>query len=268
MYQYTIPSPISEKDLTKLTQKFAGREQCQTTLLWVPYQTLECTIQTLEGKTENTKTTLNIMFPDKIFDKKDIILLFRPNLLKVKRRKYKQINLRDLTRAIPERIADICEINYDRIAEKIISLSKNVYENIEKLKPLLVNHQSINTILRSIFPSTDVLGRLLFSEERKAKKFLEKELAKTMALSTIIKMTLNINNLPEKIDFQEKEIFYHPYLIISTKNTFIFVDLVKRGMLSKRFTEDPILNRLVKENKRANEIVRRALNQEEFNTYV
>ena len=259
MYQYAVPSTISEKDLTKLTKKLGKKEQCKITLLWVPYQTLECITQTFEGKTEKTKTALNIMFPDEIFDEKDIILLFRPNFLKIKKKKYESINLGSLTRIIPERRANIHKIDYKRVTEKIVSLSKNVYENLEELKFLLINRQSIDTIPRLVFPSTDELGRLMSSEERKVKDFIEKEFANAMALSTVIKMTLNIGALPEKIVFKEKEVFYYPYLVISTKEDLIFVDLVKRGKLSKKFVEDPILNRIMRENESARQIILKTL---------
>ncbi len=259
MYQYAVPSAISEKDLTKLTKKLSKEEKCETTLLWVPYQTLECTTQTFEGKIEKTKTALNIMFPDEIFDEKDIILLFRPNFLKIKKKKYESINLGNLTRIVPERIADIRKIDYKRITEKIVSLSKNVYENLEELKFILINRQSIDTIQRLVLPSTDELSRLMSSEERKVKDFIERKFANAMALSTVIKMTLNIKNLPEKITFKEKEVFYYPYLVISTKNDFFFIDLVKRGRLSKKFIEDPILNRIMRENELAREIILKTL---------
>lgn len=259
MYQCAVPSTISEKDLTKLIKKLDREERCKTTLLWVPYQTLECVIRTFEGKIENTKTSLNIMFPDEIFDEKDIILLFRPNFLKTKKEKYEFINLGNLTRIAPERIANIRKIDYKRVTEKIVSLSKNVYENLEELKFILINRQSIDTLQRLVFPSTDELSRLMSREEREAKNFIEREFANAMALSTVIKMTLNTKNLPEKITFKEKEVFYYPYLVISTKNNLSFIDLVKRGRLFKKFIEDPILNRIMRENKLAREIILKTL---------
>nr|MDO8045248.1 hypothetical protein [Candidatus Baldrarchaeota archaeon] len=269
MYHHTVPSSITKKELAKLTQKFAGKEYHQISLLWVPYQTLECTIQTFEGTIENTKTALNIMFPDEIFDEKSIILLFRPNLLKMKKEKYELIKLEEPLKYLPERKAEICEVNYKRISKKIMSLSKSVYENLRNLESMVIKYPNIsNTILRLWLPSADEFDRLFVKGSRNVKNNIEKEFANAMALSTVIKMTLNVKKFPEELEFREKEIFYHPYLIISTEKAFIFVDLVKRGMLSKRFTEDPILNKLVKENKRANEIVRRALSQEDFNTYV
>ena len=262
MYYHTVPSSITEKELAKLAQKFAGKEYHQISLLWIPYQTLECTIQTFEGKIENTKTTLNIMFPDEIFDEKNIILLFRPNLLKMKKEKYELIKLEEPLKYLSERRAEICEVNYKRISEKIVSLSKSIQENLEDLESMVIKYpKTSNTILRLYLPSADEFDRLFVKEDRKIKNYIEKEFANMMALSTIIKMTLNANNLPEKIDFKKKEIFYHPYLLISTKNLFFFIDLIKRGKIFKKFVEDPILNRLARENEKVKEIIREVLNQ-------
>ena len=126
MYQYTIPSPISEKDITKLAQKFVGKKKCQIILLWVPYQTLECTIQTFEGTIENTKTALNIMFREDYLSERDLILMFRPNFLKYPKIDHKPSNLNKFLRRLSEKEVQSEEINYETLAKKITFFSETI----------------------------------------------------------------------------------------------------------------------------------------------
>nr|MDO8045934.1 hypothetical protein [Candidatus Baldrarchaeota archaeon] len=253
MCQYTVPSSISEKDLVKLALKVAGRISYNVKLLWIPYQTLECTILTFEGRTKKTKTALNVMFPDHTLSDKDLILMFRPNFLRYSKVKYTDLNLTPLLSNLPQKKAPINTTDLKSLSNRIVKYASMIQKNLTNLTPM-IKHQSQSDIISRLFlPSIKDLTRLTSQEVRKVEDFMEREYVKFAAMKQVIQIALNITGLPQRISFKKKDSFYHPYLIIGANKEYFFVDLVKRGKIIKNFTEDPILTRILKENPIAKE---------------
>ena len=253
MYQYTVPPSISEKDLVKLALKVAGRASYNIKLLWIPYQTLECTILTFEGRTKKTKTALNVMFPDHTLSDKDLILMFRPNFLRYSKVKYTDLNLTPLLSNLPQKKAPINTTDLKSLSNRIVKYASMIQKNLTNLTPM-IKHQSQSDIISRLFlPSIKDLTRLTSQEVRKVEDFMEREYVKFAAMKQVIQIALNITGLPQRISFKKKDSFYHPYLIIGANKEYFFVDLVKRGKIIKNFTEDPILTRILKENPIAKE---------------
>jgi len=253
MYQYTVPPSISEKDLVKLALKVAGRASYNIKLLWIPYQTLECTILTFEGRTKKTKTALNVMFPDHTLSDKDLILMFRPNFLRYSKVKYTDLNLTPPLSKLPQKKAPINTTDLKNLSNRIIKYASMIQKNLTNLTPT-IKHQSQSDIISRLFlPSIKDLTRLTSQEARKVEDFMEREYVKFAAMKQVVQMALNITGLPQHISFKKKDSFYHPYLIIEANKEYSFVDLVKRGKIIKNFIEDPILTRILKENPIAKE---------------
>lgn len=224
--------------------------------LWSAYFHLSFLYHTNGGETLSSETFLNAFFASTLENIKNLIYLFRPNFLS------KPIKNTDTLPSF-EKVESIV------LEKQDFSIEEHINKFLQEFHPLIQGlHQKEEEIRENLY--RQVKGDFIAPSSALDRIDKEKEVATSnlRGREILLKRSLAVNSVPQKIKLQEKKLYYYPYYVFGIQTqrrmTFSFYDIGKSGgileAIFKKEERDPALSKLCKIESNANSLLKHVLN--------
>lgn len=241
-----------ENELKKTNK---GSEILLKSFLWSAYFSLSFLYQSRDGVTRSSETCLNAFFAPKLENIKNLIYLFRPNFLA---KPIKNIDTLPSFEQVDRAVLEKQDFNIEG------HINKFLYEFHSSLRDL---HQKEGEIKENLY--RQVKGDLIAPSSAldQIDKEKEVEASNLRGIEILLKRSLAVNSIPQKIKLREKKLYYHPYYVFGIQKQqrmiFSFYDIGKSGgILGKIFKNeerDTALSKLCKIESKASSLLKHAL---------
>lgn len=236
------PSTVRNKDLRRLeplrTLPKKVKVLSNAGVVWIPYYEITASTET----NQTSKTAFNAFLPMEEVRSEDLLLFFRPNFLDKQHEERDQLPRVKAPRVntmLPKRTFPFREVE-----KRITRLSSRVQLELDEKRGEYHKRLSKDVSPRRLFLPSERLtpGR---AKEYEAER---KSLTHLNAVSIVLKESLRLPDLFNEVQFETKDLFYYPYLLMKPKGRYILIDMRKRGWwLFKRLIVDEGLSRMVNE---------------------
>jgi len=225
-------------------------------MVWMPYYRIQYTYgqsgedsrrYNIAGRSE---TALNAMLCGSAKSEKEIVSLFRPNYLKHK-------TIRHFPQS-EEIVGPTADLDFDEFLNGLLKHLNRVEDELYELRSVLSKKR---VRLRRYSMIVPLLRHLKKNEEK-----LSEKVAGLMAIKSILRMCLNVNDDLDSIKVTSYNVFYFPTLLIKLVHKedrterYLIINLVKSGLISRHLSCDKGLTELCNKNSMCKEIIARLLN--------
>jgi len=239
-----------EKLLHKMTRKrglFRKKlleDVTRKSMVWMPYYKIQFSYSRRGGRTERGETALNAMLCEAVKTDEELLMLFRPNYLKYE-------TMSHFPRS-KELVGPTVPTDFDSLFGRILERLNRVRDELNALRSELSKRR---VRIRRYSVIVPMMGEL------KKEKRLSERVAMLSAMKNVMRMCLNVNREINSIKATSNSVFYYPTLVVTLKNredgteTYLVVDLVARGVLSKHSSFDRGLTKLCNKNEMCGKII-------------
>jgi hypothetical protein len=245
------PSAFEREHLERFVQKmvkkkgFVRKRSLEDVVLrgmmWMPYYRVRYEYRRSRedvvrrfGKTGRAETALNAIFCAAVKDEDDLLMLFRPNYLRHK-------TIEHLPQP-DEIVGPTFQVDFDEVLNGLTKRLDRSNTELQKVASAL-SKSRIHTRRRSmIFP--------LIGESKRKEGELSGKVAELRATSNLVSICLNANEDVGAVRVTDHEVFYYPNLVVKLvherdgSEKYLIINLVKSGMVRKRWGCDRGLMRL------------------------
>lgn len=239
--RFVIPSRITKRALFSPPLNISMSERQiskRASFAWLPYHVVECIYDQGNRK---SRTTLNVSFPLKRIEKKDLHLMFRPNFLRKEKKEGENLPKPKGFSVLPCIKLPTVSIDFRRFSKRVSQLLKDIRTACQKSEGRVIEKYTQGNILKGFYGGLPIK----LQESKGGKRREDATFTRNLARKILFTKALQLDGLLPPLQIEGKGLFYYPYLLVAREERYWFIDLVKRGQIFKKFVTDPLLSHLV-----------------------